>query len=207
MQPTPHPRIGLFGGTFDPVHDGHLHLAGLARKALALDEVRFIPCRISPHKVGSMPTSADDRQEMLRRAIAGANWAVIDDRELTTPGPSFSYLTAQSIAAESPCARLFWIMGADQWRVLPQWKEPEILASLVEFIVLARDGQHPEPRSGCHLHVVHGSHPASASSIREAARVGEESIPWLHPQVAAWIRERRLYQDAPDDRAGPGIPH
>lgn len=195
MQPTPHPRIGLFGGTFDPVHDGHVHLAALAREALALDEVRFIPCRISPHKVGSMPTSADDRLEMLRRALAGVSWAVVDDRELITPGPSYSYLTAQYIAAESPGAELFWIMGADQWQALPQWKAPDILASLVEFIVLARDGQHPEPRAGWRLHVVHGEHPASATRIRDAVRAGAASIPWLHPRVSAWILERGLYQN------------
>jgi nicotinate-nucleotide adenylyltransferase len=193
---TPAPRrIGLFGGTFDPIHDGHLHLAGLARNALALDKVRFIPCRISPHKEGSTPTAAGDRVEMLHRALDGVPWAVVDERELTAPEPSYSYLTAQSIAGECPGARLFWIMGNDQWRALSQWMEPEILASLVEFIVLARHAQHPAPRPGCRLHVVHGEHPASATTIREAARAATEPLPWLNPQVASWIRERRLYQN------------
>lgn len=76
----PPPRsIGLFGGTFDPVHQGHIHLANLAREALALAEVHFIPCRISPHKSGSQPASARDRVEMLRLAVADVPWAVIDD--------------------------------------------------------------------------------------------------------------------------------
>lgn len=189
----PHPRIGLFGGTFDPIHDGHIHLAGLAREALALDEIRFIPCRISPHKPGSQPTSGTDRCEMLRRALTDIPWATLDDRELKSHEPSYSYLTAKSIAEESPHSHLFWIMGADQWQALPQWEKPEILAALVEFIVLARDGQNPAPRAGYRLHTVHGEHPASASAIREAFGLGQKDIPWLHPQVSQWIKINHLY--------------
>jgi len=189
----PH-RIALFGGTFDPVHDGHVHLAAVACEALALDQVRFIPCRISPHKSGQQPASADDRLEMLRLALADIPWAVLDTRELTSPEPSYSFLTARSIAAEFPDARLFWIMGADQWQALPHWKEPDTLASLVEFIVLARSGQQPVSRDGYRLHIIHGEHPASATAIREALSVNSNPPAWLHPDVAAWIRKQRLYQ-------------
>ena len=189
----PHSRIGLFGGTFDPIHLGHVHLAGVARDALGLDEVRFLPCRISPHKSGTSPAPAADRLEMLRRATRDIPWAVVDDWELTSSEPSYSVLTARAMAARDTDARLFWIMGADQWDVLQTWQDPDVLASLVEFIVLARDGQHPAPRDGYHLHVVHGEHPASATTIRQAANAGHTEIPWLHPQVAQWIGGRRLY--------------
>ncbi|RYD35901.1 MAG: nicotinic acid mononucleotide adenylyltransferase, partial [Verrucomicrobiaceae bacterium] len=74
-------KIGLFGGTFDPVHLGHVHLADLARETLGLDEVRFIPCRISPHKTGTHPAGPADRLEMLELATAGLPWAVVDDIE------------------------------------------------------------------------------------------------------------------------------
>jgi nicotinate-nucleotide adenylyltransferase len=186
-------KIALFGGTFDPVHLGHVHLAGLALEALGLDEVRFIPCRISPHKAGQEPTAADDRLEMLRRATADLPWAVVDDFEARREGPSFSYETAEALQARFPAARLFWIMGGDQWQVLPQWRCPQRLAACVEFVVFAR-GVPPLPRDGYILHVLAGTHPASATAIRGALAQGPSTHPWLAPAVAEWIVRRRLYR-------------
>jgi len=186
-------KIALFGGTFDPVHLGHMHLASLARDALALDEVRFIPCWISPHKSNAPHASGTERLEMLRLATSELPWAVADPCELHHEGPSFSFETARQSATAMPGARLFWIMGGDQWASLPHWRHPEILASLVEFIVLARGGDRPEPRPGHVLHVVRGEHPASATAIRGAIHAGAPPR-WLDPQVAAFIARRRLYQ-------------
>lgn len=186
-------KIALFGGTFDPVHLGHIHLARLAKNALQLDEVRFLPCRISPHKTDSRPTAGEDRSEMLRLATAGMPWAVVDDYELHQSGPSFSYETAEAIAGRFPGCRLFWIMGGDQWESLPDWRHPERLAGCVEFIVLAR-GESIQARDGYRLHVVQGQHPASATDIREAIFKGQTSHPWLDEQVAAWIFKKRIYQ-------------
>lgn len=189
----PAPRkIALFGGTFDPVHLGHIHLATLAKEALGLDEVRFLPCRISPHKEGSQPASGEDRCEMLRLATEDLPWAVVDDFELRQPGPSYSFETAESMAQRFPEARLFWIMGGDQWDALPRWKNPERLAKTVEFAVLAR-GETPLPREGYRLHVVQGEHPASATEIR-ASISNDGTHPWLDSKVAEWIEEKRLYQ-------------
>ncbi len=185
-------KIGIFGGTFDPVHLGHLHLASLAKDALGLDEVRFLPCRISPHKTGTAPASAEDRLEMLRLATAGIPWAVVDDFELKQAGPSYSYQTAEAMAERFPDARLFWIMGGDQWDALPRWKHPERLAACVDFAVLAR-GETPRPRAGYKLHVIQGEHPASATGIRNVASAGK-AAPWLHPDVSHHIGSRRLYQ-------------
>jgi len=186
-------KIALFGGTFDPVHLGHLHLAALAKDALALDEVRFLPCRISPHKTDAHPAGGDDRCEMLRLATAGLPWAVVDDYELHQPAPSFSYQTAEAMAARFPGCRLFWIMGGDQWEALPAWRHPERLADCVEFIVLAR-GEAIGPREGYRLHVVRGGHPASATEIRSTIAHGEVQPPWLSPSVAEWIAKKRLYR-------------
>jgi nicotinate-nucleotide adenylyltransferase len=186
-------QIALFGGTFDPVHLGHLHLADTARKALTLDEVRFLPCRISPHKSGTTPTAASDRMDMLRLATADLPWAVVDDSEIRRDGPSFSWQTAEEMKARFPQARLFWIMGTDQWDVLPTWARPDKLAACVEFIVLAR-GNPPVPREGYRLHVVEGGHPASATTIREALTAGATAHPWLPPSVAQWIHEHGLYR-------------
>lgn len=190
----PEPRhIALFGGTFDPVHAGHLHIAAAARDALELDEVRFIPCRISPHKAGSEPTPAADRVEMLRLATAELPWAVVDEIETRREGPSYSWQTAEEMKARFPDARLFWIMGTDQWRALPDWARPERLAACVEFIVFSR-GEMPEPRDGYVLHALQGGHPASATEIRRTIAAGETPGPWLHPAVARHIARRGLYQ-------------
>jgi nicotinate-nucleotide adenylyltransferase len=186
-------KTGIFGGTFDPVHLGHIHLATLARQALDLDEVRFLPCRISPHKTGSQPASGEDRCEMLRLATEGLPWAVVDDFELHQPGPSYSCETAAAMADRLPDARLFWIMGGDQWESLPRWKNPERLAELVEFIVLAR-GEPIEPRDGYRLHLVpDAGHPASATALREAVSNGASNHPWLDPKVAERIRDKSIY--------------
>jgi nicotinate-nucleotide adenylyltransferase len=187
-------KIAFFGGTFDPVHIGHLHLATLAKDSLGLDQVRFLPCQISPHKPGSKPAGGDDRLEMLRRATANLPWAVVDDFEIIqTTGPSFSYLTAETMALRHPSARRFWIMGGDQWDSLPRWKHPERLSACMEFIVLAR-GNSPQPRPGFRLHVVEGQHPASSSAIRGAISNGQKNHPWLPAGVADWIESRKIYQ-------------
>ena len=187
-------KIALFGGTFDPVHLGHLHMAELARTALDLDEVRFLPCRISPHKSGSPPTHPSDRLEMLRLATADLPWAVVDDSETRREGPSYSYETAEAMAARFPDARLFWIMGSDQWQALGEWRHPARLAKHVEFIVFAR-GNPITPIDGYVCHVVEGGHPASATEIRQALAKGATTHPWLPPPVAAWIEKHSLYRD------------
>jgi nicotinate-nucleotide adenylyltransferase len=190
-------KIALFGGTFDPVHLGHIHLASLAKDAMELDEVRFLPCRISPHKTGCRPADGGDRCEMLRLATAEIPWAVIDDFELHQAGPSFSYQTAESMAERFPDSQLYWIMGGDQWAALPQWKHPERLARCVEFIVLARN-QAIQAREGFRLNVVHGQHPASATDIRRSIPSGAISHEWLNPAVSRWIAEKQLYSGDSD---------
>jgi nicotinate-nucleotide adenylyltransferase len=189
-----HRRIALFGGTFDPVHLGHIHLADSARNALSLDEVRFLPCRISPHKLDTAPTAAEDRMEMLRLATLDLPWAVVDDIELRREGPSFSYQTAEAIKERFPEASLFWIMGTDQWNVLPDWRHSERLAACVEFIVFARGGK-PQPRDGNVMHHIEVVHPASATEIRDSIRSGETHHAWLVTSVAQYIRLRGLYED------------
>lgn len=187
-------KIALFGGTFDPVHLGHVHLASTAQTALALDEVRFLPCWRSPHKPGTRPTAATDRLAMLRLATASLPWAVVDDFEIRREEVTFSHETAAAMRAAWPAARLFWLMGGDQWQALPQWRHPERLAACVEFIVLARDGEQPLIREGLVLHVVPGAHPASATAIREAFQHGGTTHPWLAPAVAEWIVAQGLYR-------------
>jgi nicotinate-nucleotide adenylyltransferase len=167
----------------------------LARRAvdeLGLDEVRFLPCRLSPHKQAVAPSSGPDRLAMLELATRGLPWAVVDDLELRLPPPSYSVRTIEAMHRRFPGARLFWILGRDQWEALPRWRDPERLAELVEFVVFSRDGD-PVPRAGWTMHHLGGDHPASANAIRDAVRDGRPLPPWLPPEVAAYIRSHGLY--------------
>jgi len=190
-------RIAMFGGTFDPVHLGHVHMARLAKEAADLDEVRFMPCRISPHKIGRATAPAEDRVEMLRLATKGLPWAKVEDYELTGPEPSYSYLTAEALSAREPDAEWFWLMGGDQWEALPRWKHPERLAAVVNFLVLARGGETPQPREGFRMQVVPGDHPASATAIRAGIQEDRVIRAWVDPLVAECIEKRRIYRDEP----------
>lgn len=182
-------KIGIFGGSFDPVHDGHIHLAELALYAASLDEVWFMPCQISPHKTGSLTTLGETRTKWLEIATANLNWAKIESLELQSEGPSYSYKTMQALVEMYPGNEWFWIMGGDQWAALPKWKHPEIIAELASFIVLARNGANIEPRPGYRLQVVTGEHPASATEIRRALAAGERDIPFLDQDVERSILE------------------
>lgn len=189
---SPPRRIALFGGTFDPVHEGHMHVARLAHEQARLDEVVFIPCQQSPHKQQNSSAGIEDRLTMLRLA-ATEPWMQVSDYEARIPGPSFSYRTVEHFIAEQPNAEWFWLMGCDQWNALPRWKHPEILARHLTFLVFSRD-EIPQPREGFRMIHLQGAHPASATSLRDAN--GEHFLDpqWLHPAVRKHILGSALYQ-------------
>lgn len=186
-------KIALFGGTFDPIHSGHLHLAEQAMSTLELDEVRFLPCHISPHKMDCPPASAADRLKMLRLATQNLPWAFIDDFELQNSGPSFSYMTAEAMQAKFPDADLFWIMGSDQWTALTKWKYPERIAAICHFIVLAR-GAMPGSQPPYRMTPLTVEHPASASEIRLAISRNQPLSAWLPSAVTDYIKTQQLYR-------------
>ena len=184
-------RVGIFGGSFDPVHEGHIHLATLAKAAADLDEVWFLPCQISPHKLATPPSSAQVRLEALKLAIRNLPWASVDETEVEIDGPSYSYQTMQKLDRKFPGHDWFWIMGGDQWAMLPKWMHPEKLAELASFIVMARNGTAVYPVQGYRMQVVNGEHPASATAIRQALARGEQGIPYLDPGVERLLRSCR----------------
>lgn len=191
-------RIALFGGTFDPVHAGHVAMAQQAVSRLALDRVIFLPCRISPHKQDTLPSSAEDRLAMLKLATAEFDWALVDDTEIRRDEPSYSWKTAEKIQQRFADARLYWIMGSDQWDVIETWDRPQHLATLVEFIVFCRNST-PDQRTGYRLHALEDVHPANATTIRkEFSQAGQASAdlqthPWLNEKVAAYIADKGLF--------------
>jgi nicotinate-nucleotide adenylyltransferase len=192
-------RIALFGGTFDPIHRGHLEIAQQAVDALSLDKVIFLPCRTSPHKIGVETAPPADRLEMVRLATAGLPWAEVDDHDLTAPSPAYSYLTAEEMMRRHPGDHLYWLMGADQWRALPRWAEPERLAAAVDFIVSARDGA-PLPHPAWVMNVIEGAYAVSATAIRSRIQAGGMPLEWLPPGVAAYISAHGLYRQSRPDK-------
>lgn len=205
----PSEKICLFGGTFDPIHLGHIHIASEAVAQLGLDRIIFLPCQQSPHKTGQQHAEAIHRHAMCELAAHSFDWAEVDDHDLTTPPPSYSWKTAQAMRKRFPDARLFWLMGTDQWEALPRWDQPDKLSHLVEFIVFAR-GEEPTPRQGYRMHAMKGDHPASATQIRQSIR-GHDTPPWLHPEVAQYIKSHKLYenhsvQESPSNSENPCNP-
>ncbi|MFM2221368.1 MAG: nicotinate (nicotinamide) nucleotide adenylyltransferase [Verrucomicrobiota bacterium] len=184
-------RIALFGGTFDPVHSGHLHIARLSHQQAGLDAVIFLPCQQSPHKTNATSASAEDRLAMLRLA-ATEPWMLVDDWEITQAPPSYSYLTLQHFLVRHPGVEWFWIMGHDQWQALPRWKHPEILTAHLTFLVFTR-GEAPLPREGYRMIHVQGEHPASASALRDPQNPHYLDPAWLPESVASWIKKKELY--------------
>ena len=193
-------NICLFGGTFDPIHLGHTHIATEAVRKLNLDRVLFLPCRQSPHKAGQEHASEQHRLAMCRLSTENFEWAEVNDHDLTAPAPSYSWITAEAMAARFANGRLFWLMGTDQWEALPRWNRPEHLSSLVEFIVFTR-GAEPVPRAGYRLHSIIGDHPASATAIRKSAP-NQLKTDWLDPKVGEYIRKHSLYLPQPTNKQG-----
>lgn len=135
--------IGLLGGTFDPIHYGHLRVALEIRDALGLKEVRFLPCRQPPHR--EVPgVDPETRAALVALAIAGTEGFVLDRRELERDGPSYSYDTLRSLREEFGHQRpLCLILGADAFAGLPSWHRVEALLELTHVIVARRPGEEP----------------------------------------------------------------
>jgi nicotinate-nucleotide adenylyltransferase len=184
-------RIGLFGGSFDPIHIGHLVLAREAREQLELDRVIFIPAAISPHKLHREPAPAEARLEMVRAAIAGEPGFEADDCELTREGPSYTVDTARLMHARWPEAELFYFVGEDNLAKLDTWREIEALRALVRFVVLDRD---VGGEIGSYLRVCRQID-VSSTEIRNRVARGQ-SIRYLLPEDACEVITRRgLYRN------------
>lgn len=133
-------KLGILGGTFDPPHIGHLIVAQDAYTALELDRILFIPAAVPPHKQGRDVTPAAVRMAMLEAAIAGDERFETRDLELRRPGPSYTVDTLRELRAADPDCALFLLIGADQYRALHTWKEPETICELAKLVVLRREG-------------------------------------------------------------------
>jgi nicotinate-nucleotide adenylyltransferase len=188
-------RIGLFGGSFDPIHMGHLLVAQAAREELELTRLYFIPAAQSPFKPDRQPTPAAIRMQLMRLALAGKTWCEVDDQEIRRGGISYSIDTLRDYAARFKGAELFYLIGADNVSQLTKWREAAELAGLARFVVQPRPGEtadsFPPPFRGRALQ----GFPLgiSSSQIRNRVKAGQ-SIEHLVPAaVAQAIHNNRLY--------------
>jgi nicotinate-nucleotide adenylyltransferase len=132
--------LGIFGGTFDPIHLGHLILAEHCREACRLDRVLFIPAGQPPHKSDRQITLGRERLEMVELAIAGHVAFAASSIELDREGPSYSANTLAALAREHPGAELFFLIGSDSLADLPLWYQPARIAELATIVVATRPG-------------------------------------------------------------------
>jgi len=131
-------KLALLGGSFDPVHLGHLLVAQAAREELELTRLFFVPAAQSPFKPERLPAPPQERLRLLRLALAGWNWCEIDEQEIHRGGVSYTIDTVRDYVRRFPQAQLFYLIGADHVAQLPKWREAEALAKLVEFVVIPR---------------------------------------------------------------------
>jgi nicotinate-nucleotide adenylyltransferase len=188
-------RIGLFGGSFDPVHLGHLLVAQAAREELELTRLFVIPAAQSPLKPERRPTDARQRVRLLRLALMGKPWIEIDEQELKRGGLSYTIDTLRDYAARFGGASIFYLIGADHVSQLLKWREAEALARLAEFVVIPRPGQAqaslPAPFRGRQLEGFPLA--LSSSQIRARIRAGQPIDHLVPGPVAEAIVNYRLY--------------
>lgn len=188
-------RIGIFGGSFDPVHLGHLMVAQAAWEELRLDRLFFVPAAQSPFKAHSAPAPGPARARLLRLALAGQPWCAVDDQELHRTGVSFTVDTLRDYAIRFPGAVLYYLVGADNVPTLGQWRAAEELARMAIFAVIPRPGQTevalPAPFRGQTLR----GWPLgiSSSEIRSRLKAGQPVAHLLPPAVAEALTNNPLY--------------
>ena len=200
-------RLGIFGGTFDPVHFGHLALAEECLAVAGLDEVWLVPAASPPHKGGKKLSRFDQRKEMLELAIAGNEKFKVEPMEADRPGPSFTIDTLEEIQKRKPNDELFLIIGGDSALEFSTWKDPAKIVSLATLIVRIRPGfvMPIEQEFISQLHKELGVQPkvifvagppyldVSSSLLKERVS-NNRSIRYLLPRaVEVYIQQKKLY--------------
>jgi len=197
-------KIIVFGGTFDPVHNGHIKLARSAKNMLRADKVLLIPAAVSPHKSHTTTASAQDRLEMLRLATANEPDIQISDLEIKRPPPSYTWDTIQSLQKQFPTDDFVLLIGADQLPKLHTWHKIGELLAAVKTAVLPREGtfieENPPDKSlapwwpEIKKNVLELSKiDISATDIRQRVAKGLSIHGLVHPDVERYIEERHLY--------------
>jgi nicotinate-nucleotide adenylyltransferase len=194
-------RLGILGGTFDPIHAGHLDLARACREAASLDEVLFLANRLPPHKEQAL-ASGYHRHAMVALATSGDAGFVADPRELLREGASYTIETLAALGGERPDADVFFVMGADSLRELPSWRRWRELLERATFVVAGRGGllaasalagqSEDFPRHRVMV-VAHEPPPVSSTDLRRRLAAGEAPTGDVPDAVLDYILKNRLY--------------
>jgi nicotinate-nucleotide adenylyltransferase len=188
-------KLGIYGGSFDPVHIGHLLVAQSAIEELGLDKLFFIPAAQSPFKSENKIAPAEIRLKLLRLALAGKTNCEIDEQEIRRGGISYTIETLRDYAKRFPQAKLFYLIGADNISKLNEWREPDELAKLAEFVAIPRPGEivseFPKPFHG---RILKGFPiEISSSQIRAWVKANLPIENLVPPFVAEAIRAAGIY--------------
>ena len=197
-------RVGLMGGSFDPIHLGHIAIAGEARDALQLSHVLFLPSGRPPHKA-HLGASPAQRLEMTRLAVEPLPWAQASDVEVCRQGTIYTVDTLQILSSQHPEAAFYYIIGADTLLDLPNWRNTQKVCTLCRFICLHRPGVADEgigtaledlrSRYGAQVHLVPASGPdISSTEVRRRVARGQSTEGLLPCAVRAYIDRENLYR-------------
>jgi len=189
-------RIGVYGGTFDPPHIGHLLLAADARDALDLDRLIFVPAGAQPFKVETPPVaSAQDRLEMVRIAVADDAHYVVDDAEINRKGLSYTVDTLQHLAGRHKGAKLFLLMGEDALEGFSKWREPNRIRELATLAVMSRsDADRADSSLKDVVRVSTRRLDVSSTEIRQRLKLGKSIKGFVPEGVERFIEARGLYR-------------
>lgn len=197
-------RVGLMGGSFDPIHLGHIAIAGEARDALQLSHVLFLPSGRPPHKA-HLGASPAQRLEMTRLAVEPLPWAQASNVEVCRQGTIYTVDTLQILSSQHPEAAFYYIIGADTLLDLPNWRNTQKVCTLCRFICLHRPGVADEAigtaledlrsRYGAQVHLVPASGPdISSTEVRRRVARGQSTEGLLPGAVRAYIDRENLYR-------------
>ena len=199
--------IGLLGGTFDPIHNGHLAIAAAVRAALDLDGIVFIPAGIPPHKPGQAVTAGEDRRAMVALAIAPEAAFSLSTIELDRPGPSYAVDTLAALVGDGADRRrsFEFVLSAEAFAAFPTWREPGRILDLARLAIVPRAGARPLDVGWLDEHLPAWRErvdfvdcpfvPVSASTIRDRVRAGLPIDGLVAPAVADYIHAHHLYTD------------
>jgi len=201
------PRLGIYGGTFDPPHLGHLILAETAADTLRLDQVLFVPAGTPPHKVAAtLRSAAEHRLAMVRLAIEGNPRFALSRVDLDRPGPHYSVDMLHLLRDEHPGAALFFLIGADSLADLPTWSRPRELIGLACLGVMRRPGAAPDLDAlereipGLHRRMMWLDAPTidiAASDLARRIAAGRSVRYQIPDDVCLYIEEHGLYRNEP----------
>lgn len=187
-------RFGILGGTFDPIHVGHLRMAEVVREKMRLDKIIFVPSNLPPHKSSRGIADAKDRLQMVRLAIAENSCFELSLFEIEKPGKSYTIDTVRYLSQHDPSAQLFFIIGFDRLSTLHQWKDIKEILKIVEFVAVNRPGDFRGKQTIEHHTVGMPGMDISSSEIRRLVKQGKSIRYLVSDPVREYIERENLYK-------------